>query len=541
MKKTVTVNISGIFFHIDEDAYDKISKYIETLKFHFQNNTGKDEIISDIESRIAEILQSKVNDKKQVITMEDIDEIISILGKPEDFSDESEDAPKTNQQNNTYRNKRLYRDADSRILGGVASGIAHYFNVDPIWIRLAFVATFYILGPLVYIIAWIIIPQARTTAEKLEMKGERVNISNIENSIKEEFGHIKNKVNEFANDSKEYYKNSSYKSKGEKTMYRSLDFLENIARYTVKSIIIFAGIILVGMGIALIVGLIMSVSSSSHAILANHNGNILSLPSFLGIFLESQQQISIAIIGILLLVGVPIIMIIYGGIKMILGIHQRYKAISFSALSLWLAGLFITLFSVFSGLESYQERGFTKQQYSVSDSLNQRLILKIKPSNIIDEFDENSDEFDINFENHDDFDFHNFRMTKQNGEFNNYGYPQIDFKPSNDKIFQITAIKTARGKTSKDAKENAERINYNISVNDSVILFDKYFMSNIQKWRKQDLRITVKVPVGSKVYIDQSFEYLKYYSDYNSILNDLDKYNQWYTMTETGLKCDETE
>lgn len=537
MKKTVTVNISGIFFHIDEDAYEILNRYIDSLKYHFQNNSGKDEIISDIESRIAEILQSKVNDKKHVIEIEDIQEIISILGKPEDFNGDESEPQKPNNQESTYRNKRLYRDADNRVLGGVASGISHYFNVDPIWIRLAFVATFYIFGPLVYIIVWIIVPQARSTAEKLEMKGERVNISNIENSIKEEFAHVKNKVNDFANDTKDYYKNRNYKSKGEKTMYRSLDFIENIFKYGVKAIVVFAGIILIGIGIALAAGLISSMSSNNNLLIFNNGTHGLSLAHFLSLFLESTQLINLAIIGIMLLIGIPVIMIVYGGVKMVLGIHQRYKAISLSALSLWLAGLFITLYCLFSGLSSYQEKGFTKQIYPISDSINNKLIVKIQASELSDNIngliDEEDEDINLNL--------HNFIMSVKNGTNINYGYPEINFKASTENKYEVVATKIARGANIKDAKENSEKINFNVNATDSVLMIDKFFTTSNPKWRKQQVKITIKIPVGKQIYLDQSLEGIKYYSTFESNLYEIDKYNTWYVMTENGLKEETTK
>jgi len=199
MKKTVTINISGIIFHIDDDAYERLSRYLSSIKRHFSNMEGRDEIVTDIESRIAELLQAKVTDNKQVITIEDISEVVKLMGQPTEMDEEPDQ--ETHQEKTSYPNrqpKRLYRDIDNRTIGGVASGLANYFNVDPVWIKVAFIVAFLVWGTgvLAYIILWLAVPAAVTTAEKLEMRGEQVNISNIERSIRDEFDGVKGKFNE---------------------------------------------------------------------------------------------------------------------------------------------------------------------------------------------------------------------------------------------------------------------------------------------------------------------------------------------------------
>ena len=138
MKKTFTINISGIIFHIDEDAFEKLSNYLNSIKSCFNSSDGKDEIIADIEARIAEMLQAKISDSKQVITIEDISEIIAVMGEPEQIGAENGAQTKSN-YSSTETRKRLYRDSDNKVLGGVCSGIGAYFNIDPVWIRVAFV------------------------------------------------------------------------------------------------------------------------------------------------------------------------------------------------------------------------------------------------------------------------------------------------------------------------------------------------------------------------------------------------------------------
>ena len=171
MKKNFTVNISGIIFNIDEDAFEKLNNYLDSIKKHFNNSVGKDEIISDIEARIAEMLKEKTNETKNIVTIDDINKVIEVMGQPFEFDSEDEEPVYKEETYYSRKTKRLFRDPDNKIIGGVASGIGEYFNVDPLWFRLGFFITLFIGGTgfFAYMILWIVVPEARTTAEKLEM------------------------------------------------------------------------------------------------------------------------------------------------------------------------------------------------------------------------------------------------------------------------------------------------------------------------------------------------------------------------------------
>ena len=185
MNKTVNINLAGIFFHIDEDAYLKLQRYLEAIKRSFTDSQGRAEIISDIEARIAELFNDRIQNNKEVIRIKEVDEIISIMGQPEDYlvDDEIfEDEPQTSYKRKTSPSKKLFRDTDNSYVGGVSSGLAHYFGIDAIWIRLAWIILIFGAGTgfLLYILLWVLVPEAKTTAEKIMMTGEPVNISNIE-------------------------------------------------------------------------------------------------------------------------------------------------------------------------------------------------------------------------------------------------------------------------------------------------------------------------------------------------------------------------
>ena len=200
MKKTININLAGFVFYIDEDAYEALQKYLNNIRTYLGSTEGREEIIDDIESRIAELFSEK---QKQVITLIEVNEVIEVMGQPEDYMSEEEPEDKAAGQQS---NKRLYRDPDSTVLGGVCSGVGHYLSIDAVWIRLIFLAMVWSgLSILFYFILWAIIPKAETTAQKLEMKGKAATFSNIEDYVRKGYENVKDD-----------FKNVDFKGAGEK-------------------------------------------------------------------------------------------------------------------------------------------------------------------------------------------------------------------------------------------------------------------------------------------------------------------------------------
>lgn len=203
----MNINIGGSVFHVDEEAYDKLKSYLRQINRHFKNSKGGDEIIHDIELRIVELFQQKLSSKKEVVTLEDVNEVIAIMGKPSDFEDDMEEEYFSEPEIRQVGRKRLFRDNDNRMVGGVCSGLAAYFRLDTVWFRIAFViATLSGVSILIYVILWIIIPPARTISEKLEMNGDPVTVSNIEKTIREEMNEIRDKLDDLASQAKSKFR-----------------------------------------------------------------------------------------------------------------------------------------------------------------------------------------------------------------------------------------------------------------------------------------------------------------------------------------------
>ena len=209
MKKTLSVNLGGSVYHIDEDAYQELMDYLQEVKSHLGNDASSGEVLIDIEQRISELFGQWMQGRREVITAGDVQKVIGILGRPEQFdnaeaeaSEEAEPqkaAPKSEkwyEEKANYSQRKLYRDGENARLGGACAGLAAYLNVSVVLIRLIWVCLilFYGTGFLFYFLCWIIIPEARTAAQRLEMVGEDVTIDNIEKKVREEAGKVKDRV-----------------------------------------------------------------------------------------------------------------------------------------------------------------------------------------------------------------------------------------------------------------------------------------------------------------------------------------------------------
>lgn len=237
MNKTININLASTFFHIDESAYNLLQSYLNKLEKAFKNSQGKEEILRDIEVRIAELFQERKKHPDYVINEKDINEVIDILGQAEDF--EVEESQETSKGQTHTASKKLFRDPDDRYIGGVASGLGYYFGIDTIWIRILWlIFGFFSLGTItfIYIILWILIPEAVTTNDKLRMKGEPVNIATIEKKIKEEFDEVSSKIKDID------YQEVKSSLKKKSTIF--FGFLENVLSLIPKVIIKVIGIIL---------------------------------------------------------------------------------------------------------------------------------------------------------------------------------------------------------------------------------------------------------------------------------------------------------
>ena len=340
MKKTFNINLGGIVFHIDEDAYDLLDKYLSNLRIHFSKEEGAEEIVHDMELRISELFSERLGEKKQVITLTDVEEIIAQMGKPEEFAEE--DATQdTNEYNKEEKGpKRLFRDPDNKVIGGVCSGIAAYLGWDVTAVRIIFIALalpFILNGSLIlngvviaYIIAWIIIPEANTAAEKLSMKGMKVNVENIGKTVTDGF----EKVND-------YVKSDKPRS----ILHKIGEAIVSVVGFLVKAVLVIAAICFTPV---LFILLVVCFSLLMAAI-----GVIGSLPAFFyhampvvdwSVVTSSPVPTTLLAVSGILVIGIPIV----GFIHFLMSTFGGWKAMPFAArmtlLVLWLIALGVGTF-----------------------------------------------------------------------------------------------------------------------------------------------------------------------------------------------------
>ncbi|MEL6657096.1 MAG: PspC domain-containing protein [Bacteroidota bacterium] len=208
MNKVFNINLGGYPFTIDEDAYNHLRSYLETIHNHFRNTEGYEEITHDIEARLAELFLEQLNNRP-IVAFQNVEDAIAIMGRPEEFGadpmSEGESfagAGATTDTKESFKiktGKRLYRDSEEQVVGGVAAGLTAYFGIpDPIWIRLFFVLVVISggIGIPLYLILWALMPEAKTAGDRLAMRGEPINISNISKVITEELEHLSEKMTE---------------------------------------------------------------------------------------------------------------------------------------------------------------------------------------------------------------------------------------------------------------------------------------------------------------------------------------------------------
>ena len=258
MNKTVNINLAGISFHLDENAYGKLSRYLDAIRRSLKHGDGREEIMQDIETRIAELFSEKIEFQSQVIGMKELDEVIAVMGQPEDYEVDDElfeDVPPASgsySKSKRSTSKQLFRDIDDKYIGGVSSGLGHYIGVDALWIRLLWIVLVLAgLGSpiLVYILLWILVPAAETTSEKLKMTGEPINISNIERKFKEGFDNVADKV-----------KNVNYDKYGNKIKKGASGFFDRVGEVFVEIFKIFAkliGVLIIIISLSTLIGLVI--------------------------------------------------------------------------------------------------------------------------------------------------------------------------------------------------------------------------------------------------------------------------------------------
>ena len=328
MKKTLTVNLGGTVFHIDEDAYRLLDNYLSNLKIHFRKEAGADEIIDDIERRISELFAEKLTAGSQVITITDVEEVIARMGKPEDMEAENDSEPSVGNATRTTIHRRLYRNPDDKLLGGVISGMAAYLGWDVTLLRLLLLVVLICgVGTLipVYIVCWLVIPEARTAAGKLSMRGEAVTVENIGKTVTDGFEKVANGVNDYM------------KSDKPRTFLQKLgDALVMVAGWFFKiCLVIFA---IICSPLLFVFGVVFVALLFAAVMVAVGGGAALisMFPTFDVILPTSPLSAIVMYIAGILLVGIPLVSLVWAIFSQIFKWQPMASGLKWTLVILWI-------------------------------------------------------------------------------------------------------------------------------------------------------------------------------------------------------------
>ena len=516
MNKTVNINLGGMFFHIDEDAYQKLTRYFDAIKRSLSNSSGHDEIIKDIEMRVSELLNEKQISDKHVVGLKDVDEVIAVMGQPEDYIIEDElKGSQTFSDSSNRRTKKLYRDKEKGMIGGVSAGLGHYFGIDAVWIRIVLILLVFAgfgTGILAYIILWIVTPEAVTTSEKLEMTGEPVNISNIEKKVREEFESVSGKIKNV-----DYDKYGNQIKTGAGKIGNSFgDFIMTVFKIFAK----FLGVILIITGIATLVSLLIAVFTLG-------SSDFIDVPWQSFIEAGNFTDYPIWSFGLLMFfaVGIPFFFLTLLGFKLLSPAMKSIGNIAkYTLLALWIIAIAILISIGIKQASEVAYEGKTVQKETINVLPNDTLFVKFRYNEYYTK--------DI-----DDRESFKFVQDSANTQLIYSNNVSLEILRTDEKLPFIQIEKIARGKSFQDAKRIAEKIQYAIKIEGNQLILDNYLLTEVaNKFRDQEVEIFLYLPEGILLKPDTSVQ--NYDRSDDSFFNlHYSSDNYIYKVENSQIKC----
>lgn len=526
MNKIVQVNIGGYPFTMDDDAYDLLRQYLDRIHAHFRNAGGYDEITADIEARLAELLIEQRN-SRQIVSRRDVEAVITVMGKPEDFGAEPLDADeqahasateggKDRKSSERSRSgKRLFRDPEDKVVGGVCSGLAAYFGIeDPLWIRLIWVFSLLTFGAggILYLILMVIIPEAKSSADRLAMRGEPVNIDNIAKIIEEGAEKIATKVNEFSGSKGKDYTQKFRDEFGEGSRaYGVVVDIGSLVREKLSDAYRFLKRMLRPLGLILSVGMTLWLLGLWIVVIV---GGYMMTP-LAGYIAPTVKGASVLGFGnVFFLVGIPLF-------SMILQVSKSFFRIRYSPYlqagmwGFWTLNVILTFFGATLLVRDFSNRKSLKQDIPVSFS-GDTLYLKAM----------SHPEWD-NVDNMGPVRANNNVMVLENSF-------QLQIERSTNGQYTLTRQLEAKGRTAAEAEALAASIEYPFEIGDNSITFSPDFVINKgTKFRNQRVEMTLAIPDGKVVVIDKPIKERLYAP---KAVHDIWRYGQYWKMTPRGLR-----
>jgi len=499
MNKTININLAGIIFHLDEVAYEKFKTYLSNVKTALGKEESGEEIIADIEARIAEIFHLRMKENgRQVVGLPDVEFIIETLGQPEAFVDEIEgEGP----QKSAKETRRFFRNQDEKVMGGVCSGIGAYFDIDPVWIRVLFLILLFFtgIGFITYVILWAAIPEAKTTAQKLQMRGEAVNLNNIEKLF--------TKVEDYT---------SSEKIKSGVNSFVS--FVVNGIGSIFSFVFKFVGVLLAIFGaliafvlIITLLGIFGSTWNFEGFNFLSFNGYIYGLDGAQAIFGGGWRLLALRA-GTLLTLLLPLFALVVFLAKIFGRELTNSKLLSFSGIASFIVGLILIFISAGSLITDFRERATETDQITLS-GLSFDITADILQ-------DDQGFFFDVEDE----------LLHIENVRFN--------IEATRSSTASLELKHAASGRNHSEARARAQSFDYPTAQEGEALRLSEYFtVPKESLYRGQDLKVTMRLPVGATVYLDESIENIMYDIRNVQDMYDGDMLGHLWEMTPEGLSC----
>jgi len=521
MNKTISIHLGGNHFNVEEPAYEALSKYLEAIKRHFSQEEGRDEIMADIEARLAELLIERQDRPGSVFTLDHIESVIKIMGDPAEFGGEAtENTPPPSGEQKSKIRRRVYRDTDSKVFGGVCSGFGYYFGIDPIWLRLAFVLFFLFGGSgfLFYLILWLIIPPARSTAEKLEMRGEAINIESIQRSIQDELSNLKSKISQLDN--------STVKQRGRiGDIINDLGrLLLNLLQYLLQFISRFFGLILIVISVILLVGFISWLSGFGDALTALSDETALGFDTLeiARVVFPNEGLFQLTAILLAIVVVVPLLQFIASGVRILFKLDRPNPWIPRIGGTLTVVSI-LALFGIGASIfRDFRTRMPFTESVNIEADSTATLVLK---SNLYDALP-----VDLYTDRPIYIDSETSEVYLKNVEFT------IHPTATPENFVELEYRANAREK--RIARNRAKQIEYPYDFRGAELEFKPYLILPPQSmWRHQEVQLTLFLREGQKVFIDDRM--LEIIHDIPNVddMYDGNMVDHYWIMTSRGLEC----
>lgn len=527
MNKTIIININGTVFHIEEQAYEMLKEYMTEVKRHFFNSADSLEITTDIENRIAEMFtEILARENRQAIIDQDVQAVIAQMGSVKDFEYADEEGSSAFTQESAYHmggnSRRLFRDPDDHLVGGVCAGIANYFDVKPVWVRLLFAMAFLGAGAgfFVYILLWIIIPKAMSRADKMAMKGEPLDLQGFKRNFEAELNMVGGRLADIHQEARPLiYKTRDFVGD---FFHHLRTFLGGAGKIVIKllGLVIILGCV-AGI-IALVVALVGTMAFGTHE---------FSLPdNFFNYPYINQVRVAVG-----LLVVIPLTVIIVVISSAIFNTTNVNRSAGFTLLIIWISSLAILAYHASQALAEFRDSAGFTQTISLKATPSQTYYLELNEVMFLTPQD--SARLDIKNK------FKDLVLTDRNEDDFSPRSVRISIEKSDVPYPVLVEEFTARGRTYEQALSHARNTRYVFSQQDSILKFDtKLRRLQAGQWHNEEVKLTLRIPLKATVMVnDKVNEYISNYLDIGDCFPHHRDHSRTemapFIMTTEGLQC----